>query len=300
MARRPQGGRGRADLLRPARGVRRRRRRQPRHGGRDHRGAGLGLLRDGGLHRRRRLLRRPHRGARHAGAEGALAAAAVLADRPGRGRARHHRAERRLGRRGDDDVGREGRRRLRAERPEDVDLVRADGRPVHRVRADGAGIAVARHHRVPAAARRRGLRDRQEDPEDGRPLLPGGGAVLPRLLRGGRPARRRRGPGLLRPDAVVRRLARDARRERRRHRPRGARVRRRVRQGARAVRQEDPRVPGRLVPARRREDEARPGADADVPRGPSGRRGQAVRDRGGAGQAGRVGGGVVRHLGGRR
>ena len=55
--------------------------------GRDHRGAGLGLLRDGRLHRRRRLLRRPDRGARHAGAEGALAAAAVLADRS-RGRAR--------------------------------------------------------------------------------------------------------------------------------------------------------------------------------------------------------------------
>ena len=134
VAGRPQGGRGRADVLRPAGGVRRRRRRQPRHRGRDHRGAGLGLLRDGRLHRRRRLLRRPDRGARHAGAEGALAAAAVLADRPRDRRARDHRAERRLRRRRHDDVGREGRRRLRAERPEDVDLVRADGRPVHRVR----------------------------------------------------------------------------------------------------------------------------------------------------------------------
>ena len=182
-------------------------------------------------------------------------------------RARHHRAERGLRRRRHDDSGREGRRRIRAERPEDVDLVRAHGRPVHRVRPDGPRLAVARHHGVSLAPRRRGLRDRQEDAEDGRPLLPGGRAVLRRLLRGRRPAGGRRGPGLLRPDAVVRRLARDAGRERRRDRPRGARVRGRVCEGARTVRQEDRRVPGGLVPARRREDEARPGADADLPRG---------------------------------
>ena len=134
---------------------------------------------------------------------------------------------------------------------------------------------------------RRGLHDRQEDPEDGRPLLPGRRAVLRGLLRGRRPPGRRRGRGLLRADAVVRRVARRTRRERRRHRPRGARVRGRVRQGARAVRQEDPRVPGRLVPPRGRQDEARPGAAADVPRGGAGRCGQAVRDRGCTGQAGR-------------
>ena len=119
-------------------------------------------------------------------------------------------------------------------------------------------------------------------------------AVPARLLRRRRPANRRGGPGLLRPDGDVRCVADHARGERRRRRPRRRRVRHRLRQGAAGVRQADRRLPGGLVPARRRRHEGRPGAADHAPRRPPVRRRPPRRQGGRDGEAGRVRGGVVR------
>ena len=132
----------------------------------------------------------------------------------------------RIRRRVDHHARAAGRGRLRAERAEDVDLERADRRVLHRVRHRRAGHALARRDGVRGRARRRGLRGRAADGEDRPARDPDRRAVPARLLRGRRPAHRRRGPGLLRPDGDVRRVPHHARRGRRRRRPRGRRVRR--------------------------------------------------------------------------
>ena len=188
------------------------------------------------------------------GAEGALAAAAVLADRPRHRRARDHRAERGLRRRRDGDGGREGRRRLRAERPEDVDLVRADGRPVHRVRPDRARLALAGHHGVPLLRGDEGFTIGKKIPKMGARCYPAAELFFEDCFVADD---RRVGDegqgfyGLMRWFDVSR-VDLGAN---------GVGIGRAaleyavgLRQGARAVRQEDPRVPGRLVPPRGRQD----------------------------------------------
>ena len=113
-----------------------------------------------------RLLRRARADARDRGAAGALAAPADRRPAPA-DRARHHRARRRLGRRRDAHPRPQGRRRLRARRPEGVDLQRRDRAVLRRLRHGRAGHRPPRHHGVPARPRRRGALVRRADPEDG-------------------------------------------------------------------------------------------------------------------------------------
>ena len=234
-----------------------------------------------------------------AGAEGAVAAAA-LRPRAARVLGRDHRAGARLRLGGDRDDGAPRRRRLRARRPQEVHRQRADRRRVRRLRDRRA--RQPRRAGITAFVVERGdegfVRG-DAAPEDGQPLLPGRRARVRGVLRPRRPPARRRGRGVQRADARVRRRARAARRDRR-SASAARRSSTRVEYATRAtrVRQADPRVPGGLVPARRREAEARPGAAPDPPRRRPGRRRQAVLDRGRDGEARRLGGVVVRDVGG--
>ena len=286
-------GRARAHLLRPAGRVRRRRDRAPDRPLRGDRGALVRRLADRLGDRPGRLLRRAGARARLRRAEAALPAAA-LRHRPARLLRCDHRARARLRLGRDRDARAAGRRRLRDRRAQEVHRQRADRRPLCRLRDRRAGLPLEGDHGVRRRARRCGLRDRPAAAEDGEPLLPGRRAPLRGVLRPGRAPARRRGRGLQRPDARVRRRAGAARGQHARARAGGARARRRLRQGARGVRPADPRVPGGLVPPRRREAEARPGPPADPARRRARRRGQAVLDRGGDGEARSVRGVGVR------
>ena len=212
-----------------------------------------GCSRDGRLHRRRRLLRRPDRRARHAGAEAALAAAAVLADRPGIGALATTEPNAGSDAAAMTTTAVEGRRRLRAERPEDVDLVRADGRPVHRVRQTVAGLALAAASRrscccAATRASRSARRSRRWAPAATRPPSCSSRTASWPTTAGS--ARRARASTALMRWFDVTRVQLGAN---------GVGIGRAALEYAveyakerAAVRQEDPRVPGRLVPARGR------------------------------------------------
>ena len=178
------------------RGLRRRGRRPPARR-RVHRGAGRVRL-----GRRGRRDRRAHRDrhpagvqVRHRGAEAALPGAGDQgrADR----RAGHHRARRRLGRGRHQDARREGGRRLRGQRLEDVHHQRR----ARRLRGHGG-----QDHRrgrplgpvVPAAGERHGgLQRLEEAGQDGLARLRHGRAGLRRRVRARREPARRGEQGLL-------------------------------------------------------------------------------------------------------
>ena len=227
----------------------------PAWSGRSSRGA----TRRSVARRQRIVLRRPARRARHRGAARRWIPP-LCGDDPADDGARDHRARRGLRRRRDHDDGDAGRRRLPAERRQDVGERRAGGRYylVYATVAPGTRAKGITSFVVEKGDE--GFTLGKKLPKLGSRCYPTGGAVLRRLLRAGRPADRRGRAGVLRRDALVRPLARDARGQLDRDRPGRARVRGRVREAARGVRQEDPRVPGGELPARRREGGARPGA----------------------------------------
>ena len=192
-------------------------------------------------------------------------------DHPRAGRGdRDVRARGGLGRRQPLLPGRAPERRLRPQRPEDLDLGRPHRRP-------HPGHRPLRHLGLQARGpddalgpdRRRGDRD-PRDRDDGRQ---GGQRRLPhRLLRAGgaraRPGRRR----LDAADGGPQRRAPDPRRERARDRPARLRRRARLRQGAQAVRPPDRLLPGAQAPDRRPRDRDRVHPAARLRRRPQGRR----------------------------
>ena len=292
--------RARAHLLRPPGRVRRRRHREPPRPLRGDRGARRGATRpifwviaQGGFFAGPLLAL----GCR--GAEAALAAAAVRR-RPARVRRRDHRAGARLRRGRDRDDRAPRRRRLRAQRAQEVHRQRADRRPLRRLRDGRSRQPLARDHRVRRRARRRGLRPRRracrrwaaaasrpassrfEDcfvPDDRR--LGGEGEGFRGLMRVFDVAR-------------VQLAARLARARARGARARGRATRRSARRSARPI-HEFQAVSFRLADAKLKLDQARllthhAAELADA--------GAAVLDRGGDGEARRLGGVRLRDLGG--
>ena len=294
MAGRAQGGRGRADLLRPAGGVRRRRHRQPRH---DWSpiieelawgcSAMAGCIGGGGFFAGPIVaLGTPEQKER-------WLPPAVLADRP--------------------PSSARSRRPSRTPAPTPprmtTSAAKVDGGYVLNGQKTWISCAPTADQYIVFAQTVPGSRSRgitaflivrgdegfaigKKMPKMGARVLPGCRAVLRRLLRGRRPPHRRRGPGLLRADArgSTCRASRSARTASasaaRRSSTRSSTRKERAQFGKQIA-----RVPGGLVPARGREDEARPGAAADVPRG----RGWPIAGKpfaieAATGQAGRVGG----------
>ncbi len=218
------------------RGVRRHRRRHGRRlpvprGGVPRAAAGRRLPGDADHRRRRQQVR--HRRAEAAGDRRHVRGQG-LGDRDERARGRLRRRQPLL-------QGGEVERRLRAQRPEDLDLrgphrrPDPDDRPHRQLRLQARGP-----DDVPRPDRRRGRRD-QRDRDDGR--QGGQRRLLDRLLprRQPRPGRGRRRLGAA--DERPQRRAADHRRERARHRPAGLRRRARLHQGAQAVRPADRHLP---------------------------------------------------------
>ena len=190
---RPAGPRDRQGAPGPARRARRGRPRQPPAAGGDGRARparpairnqsrpGSQSQRDGTLPAPRNPRLGQHRGRDRAGAAGPRQLPVRPVRRPshqrqvpGRRSRRHHRrllravrGRSRLGRRRPAAHGREGQRRLAADRREDLDLQRSRGRRLHRLRPHHAGRARPRHHRV--RRRRRRHRPDRRAPRHARP-----------------------------------------------------------------------------------------------------------------------------------
>ncbi len=212
----------------------------------------------------RRLLgqrdqRRPIRALRHRRAE----AGDPHGDRRRRGGGdRDVRARGRLGRRQPALQGRATQRRLRDQRPEDVDL-RGAARRAHPARVphrDGLGQAQGADDAV-GPRRLRGGRDprHRDDGRQGRQRR-----VLQRLRGPGRQPRGCRRPGLDAADERPEHRAADHRRAVHRPRPAGARRRARLHQGARTVRTPDRVLPGAQPSTRRPRHRGRVHTPADV------------------------------------